>query len=85
MKTGQCHICGKELRGNIDFSKNVQCWECTERRALYYKRVRIEQEERDKAAKMGLTVEAMRAKHAQKRAYLARGGANAHSPKGGGG
>jgi DNA-directed RNA polymerase subunit RPC12/RpoP len=37
--TGKCFCCGKELTGNIDFSREVQCWVCSERKALYYLRV----------------------------------------------
>lgn len=85
VRTGTCYICGKELRGNIDFSKNVQCWVCTDRRALYYQRVKLEQQERDKAAKLGITVEVMRAKHAKFRAAGALGGKKSSPPRGEGG
>lgn len=46
MRTGCCYICGKELTGNIDFTHNVQCWVCSERKALYYNRVRSEEAEK---------------------------------------
>lgn len=73
MRVGACHICGKELRGNINFNRNVQCWVCSERRAKYYDRVRMEEEARDRA--MGIVP-----KHAKFGAARALGGKKSRRP-----